>query len=221
MQTRRYELTDFEWSIIGPLLPNKPRGVPRADDRTVLNGIYWRLRTGSPWADIPERYCPYTTCYNVSCADGRPACGIGFSKPFHRATTAPFKCSIVRRSVYGVAIEQARLGSDQQGLQRRHALGKLCRVNCHTRDSKLLREPFTRRSAVPTLSPPAASDTARPARSARPGQAHLDRSRSVGRMPGSIVPYAHAGSPGQLRQARGTMPRFGAPRRYRRRPMRP
>jgi transposase len=28
------------------------------------NGIYWRLRTGSPWADIPERYGPATTCYN-------------------------------------------------------------------------------------------------------------------------------------------------------------
>ena len=35
-----------------------------ADDRRVLNGIYWRLRTGSPWADIPERYGPPTTCYN-------------------------------------------------------------------------------------------------------------------------------------------------------------
>jgi transposase len=45
MTARRYELTDFEWSIIEPLLPNKPRGVPRADDRKVLNGIYWRLRT--------------------------------------------------------------------------------------------------------------------------------------------------------------------------------
>lgn len=64
MSARRYELSDFEWSIIAPLLPNKPRGVARADDRTVLNGIYWRLRTGSPWADIPERYGPPTTCYN-------------------------------------------------------------------------------------------------------------------------------------------------------------
>jgi transposase len=64
MTPRRYELTDFEWSIIQPLLPNRPRGVPRADDRRVLNGIYWRLRTGSPWADIPERYGPATTCYN-------------------------------------------------------------------------------------------------------------------------------------------------------------
>ena len=61
---RRYELSDFEWSIIEPLLPNKPRGVARVDDRKVINGIYWRLRTGSPWADIPERYGPATTCYN-------------------------------------------------------------------------------------------------------------------------------------------------------------
>lgn len=64
MSQRRYELTDFEWSIIERLLLNKPRGVARADDRKVLNGIYWRLSTGSPWADIPDRYGPPTTCYN-------------------------------------------------------------------------------------------------------------------------------------------------------------
>lgn len=39
MSRRRYELTDFEWSIIDPLLSNKPRGVPRVDDQRVLNGI--------------------------------------------------------------------------------------------------------------------------------------------------------------------------------------
>ena len=64
MSPRRYELSDFEWSIIQPLLPNKPRGVPRADDREVLNGVYWRLRTGSPGADILERYGPATTYAN-------------------------------------------------------------------------------------------------------------------------------------------------------------
>jgi transposase len=63
-QLRRYELSDSEWAIIDPLLPRKSRGVPRAEDRRVLNGIFWRLRTGSPWADIPERYGPATTCYN-------------------------------------------------------------------------------------------------------------------------------------------------------------
>lgn len=64
MTRRRYELTDHEWAIIAPLLPNKPRGVPRVDDRRVLNGILWRFRTGSPWAEVPERYGPSTTCYN-------------------------------------------------------------------------------------------------------------------------------------------------------------
>ena len=44
----RFDLTDFEWSVIQPLLPNKPRGVPQVDDRRVLNGIFWRLRTGRP-----------------------------------------------------------------------------------------------------------------------------------------------------------------------------
>jgi len=30
---RRYELTEFEWRVIAPLLPNKPRGVPRVATR--------------------------------------------------------------------------------------------------------------------------------------------------------------------------------------------
>jgi len=63
-QLRRYELSDAVWAIIDPLLPRKSRGVARVDDRRVLNGIFWRLRSGSPWADIPERYGPSTTCYN-------------------------------------------------------------------------------------------------------------------------------------------------------------
>ena len=57
----RYGLIDFEWSVIQPLLPNQPFGVPRVDDRRVLNGIFWCLRAGAPWRDVPERYGPYTT----------------------------------------------------------------------------------------------------------------------------------------------------------------
>jgi transposase len=60
----RFDLSEQEWALMAPLLPNKPRGVPRADDRRVLNGIFHILRTGSPWRDLPERYGPYTTCYN-------------------------------------------------------------------------------------------------------------------------------------------------------------
>jgi transposase len=60
----RFDLSDAEWAIISPLLPNKSRGVARVDDRRVINGIFWILRTGSPWRDLPERYGPYTTVYN-------------------------------------------------------------------------------------------------------------------------------------------------------------
>lgn len=38
MKPRRYEISDFEWSVIQPLHPDKPRGVPRVDGRKVLNG---------------------------------------------------------------------------------------------------------------------------------------------------------------------------------------
>ena len=50
----RYDLTEFEWNVIKPLLPNKARGVPRVDDQRVLNGIFYQLRSGSPWADLPK-----------------------------------------------------------------------------------------------------------------------------------------------------------------------
>ncbi len=52
----RYDLTDFEWRVIEPMLPDKPRGVPRVDDRRVVNGIFWVLGSGAPWRDLPERY---------------------------------------------------------------------------------------------------------------------------------------------------------------------
>jgi transposase len=60
----RYELSDYEWTAIKPMLPNKPRGVRRANDRRVLNGIFWIQRSGAPWRDLPETYGPRTTCYN-------------------------------------------------------------------------------------------------------------------------------------------------------------
>jgi transposase len=60
----RYDLSEGEWRLIEPLLPNKPRGVPRVDDRRVLNGIFWVLRTGAPWRAVPQEFGPHTTCYN-------------------------------------------------------------------------------------------------------------------------------------------------------------
>jgi len=46
------------------LLPKQGRGPKRKDDRIVLNGIFYILRTGAPWRDLPARYGPRTTVYN-------------------------------------------------------------------------------------------------------------------------------------------------------------
>jgi transposase len=60
----RCEFSNYEWTAIKPMLPNKPRGVRRVNDRRVLNGIFWVLRSGAPWRDLPETNGPRTTCYN-------------------------------------------------------------------------------------------------------------------------------------------------------------
>jgi transposase len=52
----RYELGDYEWTAIKPMLSNKPRGIRRVNDRRVLNGIFWVLGSGAPWRDLPENY---------------------------------------------------------------------------------------------------------------------------------------------------------------------
>ena len=60
----RYDLSEAEWRLVEPLLPAAGHGPTRVDDRRVVNGIFYVLRTGSPWRDLPERYGPYTTVYN-------------------------------------------------------------------------------------------------------------------------------------------------------------
>jgi transposase len=60
----RGELTDAAWAVLEPLLPGPGgRGKPWAEHRRVINGILWRLRTGAPWRDVPERYGPWETVY--------------------------------------------------------------------------------------------------------------------------------------------------------------
>ena len=63
---RRHELTDDQWRTLEPLLPPQkpPTGKPNLDHRTVVNGILWRLKTGAPWRDLPERYGKWQTVYS-------------------------------------------------------------------------------------------------------------------------------------------------------------
>ena len=65
MGVGRGELTDRAWAVIAPLMPvNGERGGQWEDHRRVINGILWKLRTGAPWRDLPERYGPYQTVYD-------------------------------------------------------------------------------------------------------------------------------------------------------------
>src|SRR5665213_20653 len=59
----RFDLSDEEWALLEPLQP-KSRKSARVDDRKIVNAIFYVLRTGMPWRDLPARYGPYTTAYN-------------------------------------------------------------------------------------------------------------------------------------------------------------
>lgn len=63
---KRHELSDPQWELLAPFFPPRPRrrGGQWKDDRTVLNGIFWRLNTGAPWRDLPACYGPWQTVYH-------------------------------------------------------------------------------------------------------------------------------------------------------------
>jgi transposase len=62
---RRHELADEQWALLKDMFPPaSKRGRPRADLRQVLNAVFWLLRTGAPWRDLPERYGPWQTVYH-------------------------------------------------------------------------------------------------------------------------------------------------------------
>ncbi len=65
----RGDLSEVEWRILKILLPverepgKRGRGRPPEDNRNVINGILWRLRTGAPWRDVPEKYGNWNSIY--------------------------------------------------------------------------------------------------------------------------------------------------------------
>ncbi len=67
MARESVRLTDEQWAKIAPLLPRLPTsragGRPWVDNRAVLNGILWVLKTGARWRDLPEGYPSPATCW--------------------------------------------------------------------------------------------------------------------------------------------------------------
>ena len=60
-------INDEQWELFAPLLPrpiaNPKGGRPTIDNRQVLEGILWVLRTGARWQDLPDRYPSPATCW--------------------------------------------------------------------------------------------------------------------------------------------------------------
>ena len=59
------DLTDLEWTILGPLLPSE-RGRscrPALDNRPFVNGMLWIERTGQPWRRLPREYGKWNSVY--------------------------------------------------------------------------------------------------------------------------------------------------------------
>ena len=66
--SKRDKLTDEQWEVIERVLPEQTvrrdgRGRPWKNNREVLNGIIWILRSGARWKDLPKDFPSYQTCH--------------------------------------------------------------------------------------------------------------------------------------------------------------
>lgn len=63
---KRYEMKAEQWERIKPLLPPEhtgKKGRPRKDNRTMLNGMLWIVRSGVQWRELPGIYGPWQSVY--------------------------------------------------------------------------------------------------------------------------------------------------------------
>ena len=68
-------LTDALWAALAPLLPPRAgkRGRMPSDHRPILDGLFWMMRTGGGWREIPPQFGPWHTVYSRYqqwCRDG-------------------------------------------------------------------------------------------------------------------------------------------------------
>ena len=57
-------LSDGEWEIIEPLLPKKKQTCPPTwSKRQILDGIFYQLKNGCNWCDLPKDLPPYSTVF--------------------------------------------------------------------------------------------------------------------------------------------------------------
>ena len=62
---RRHDITDEAWALLEPLLPGQSGqwGGVAKDNRLFINAVFWILRTGAPWRDLPPEYGRWGTVH--------------------------------------------------------------------------------------------------------------------------------------------------------------
>jgi len=62
---RRFVVSEAMWARIAPLLPGKAsdRGVTAADNRLFLEAVFWRVRAGPPWRDLPPGFGKWNSVF--------------------------------------------------------------------------------------------------------------------------------------------------------------
>ena len=66
---RRHDISGQVWEILEPLLPGGKgkTGRPAQDNRLFLNAVFWILRTGAPWRDLPPDYGDWKNTHRRFC----------------------------------------------------------------------------------------------------------------------------------------------------------
>ena len=139
MKKRQKLLTDEQWELIAPLLPEgrrrkDNRGRPWASNRACFEGILWILQTGAAWRFLPDEYPAPATCWRrlkqwhlinsqrkyLSCSAVRSATDQHLPPIPRKAGDENYANNLQRpraRTTVKCALENARCTDDDNGVQ--------------------------------------------------------------------------------------------------------
>jgi transposase len=66
---KRHDISDHVWALIAPYLPGQAGqwGGGATDNRQFINAVFWILRTGAPWRDLPPNYGGWNNTHRRFC----------------------------------------------------------------------------------------------------------------------------------------------------------
>ena len=66
---RRHDISDATWNLLEPRLPGQTGswGGIAKDNRLFINAVFWILRSGAPWRDLPPDYGDWKNTHRRFC----------------------------------------------------------------------------------------------------------------------------------------------------------